>query len=149
MTLTATTTEGENGSSQTSTAPVEIVVDAQADRPRITGTAVGDEDTAINFGSAYTVDLVDQDGSESITQIAVTMPGSETATYSTVGGASVNVVGQTYTIAGPEADIQATLDTFTWTPPAHSDANITVQLQRLPSMPTVPRRHAPVTVLFV
>ncbi len=128
MTLTATTTETENGSSQTSTAPVQIVVDAQADMPSISGTAVGDEDTAINFGSAYTVALVDQDGSESITQIAVTMPGSETATYSTIGGASVNVVGQTYTITGPEADIQATLDTFTWTPPAHSDANITVQV---------------------
>ncbi|MEO0636512.1 MAG: type I secretion C-terminal target domain-containing protein [Pseudomonadota bacterium] len=126
MTLEATTTEQNGGDNQVSTAAVTVVVDAEADRPTVNGTAVGNEDTTITFGNQFNVNLVDNDGSETLTQLVVTMPGTETATYTAQGGASVVVSGQDYTITGTQTDIQATLDTFAWTPPTHSDDNIIV-----------------------
>ncbi|EFL87465.1 type I secretion C-terminal target domain-containing protein, partial [Ahrensia sp. R2A130] len=127
--LEATTTElGNPASSQVSTAPIEIVVDAQADRPNITGNSNGLEDTAINFGASYNVSLFDTDGSESLTSITIELQGGQTATFVETSGATVAVSGTTYTITGPEAGLQDTLDTFSLTPPAQSDVDIPVRI---------------------
>jgi hypothetical protein len=125
MNLTSIATEGENNDAATNTLPFSIVVDAQADAPVITASAIGDEDTAINYGSQVAVSLFDSDGSESITSIVIDMSASAIVpVFATIGAANVAVAGDVYTITGPQADIQATLDTFTLTPPAQSDVDI-------------------------
>jgi len=128
--LQATTTEQNGGDSQSSTAPVRITVDAQADRPLINGIATGNEDTTIVFGDDFNVSLVDTDGSETLTEISLTMPVGEVATFAAQGTAEISVVpspsGIRYVITGPQADIQSTLDTFAWTPPPQSDEDIIV-----------------------
>ncbi|MEL6968003.1 MAG: type I secretion C-terminal target domain-containing protein [Pseudomonadota bacterium] len=129
LTLEATTTEqGNPGSFQVSTAPIQIVVDAEADPAAIGGIAVGLEDTAINFGADFTVALVDQDGSETLTSITLEIPAGQTVTFAETAGATVAQVGNTFTITGPEAGLQATLDTFTLDPPqpTHTDDDVSV-----------------------
>ncbi|MEO0328720.1 MAG: type I secretion C-terminal target domain-containing protein [Pseudomonadota bacterium] len=127
MTLTSIATENENGSQAVATAPVSIVVDSQADDATISGVGNGNEDTSINFGSQLNVELSDTDGSETLTSITITMTNGEIPTYSDMSGGSVtNLGGGQYLITGSQVGIQATLDTFTVTPPLHSDADIPI-----------------------
>ncbi len=127
MTITAFATESENGSVATNTAPITITIDAQADQPLISGSTTGLEDTTINFGQNVSVSLYDTDGSETLTSITVTMPGGLVPGYAVSGGATVtDLGGGAYRITGPVADMQATLDSFTVTPAAQSDANLTI-----------------------
>lgn len=129
MTITAYATEGENGSVATNTASITITVDAQADQPLISGTTTGLEDTTINFGQNVAVSLYDTDGSESLTSITVTMPGGLVPGYVVSGGATVtDLGGGVYSISGPAVGMQATLDSFTVTPPAQSDANLSITI---------------------
>jgi hypothetical protein len=137
--ITATTSARELENSNTAVSAPQvftITVDAQADQPTIAATgATGDEDSAIAFGAtlaspASGIALVDQDGSERITEITVGgFPVGVTPTYSLVGTGSVMLAGGIYTITGAnEADIRATLATFAMTPPLHSDANIALNV---------------------
>ncbi|MFO0996629.1 MAG: Ig-like domain-containing protein [Alphaproteobacteria bacterium] len=65
LTVTATTTEAD-GSTASTSATINVVVDAVADAPILTiaGPASGDEDTAIPL--VFNVDKVDTDGSETL-----------------------------------------------------------------------------------
>ncbi len=142
--ITATTTAVEQEATNTGNNTAvsdpkvfKIKVDGQADPAAIGGSgAIGNEDSAIAFGSTLAADtasgirLVDRDGSERITEITLRdFPVGVTPTYSLVGTGAVSVSSGVYTITGAsEADIRATLATFSLTPPANSDGNITIKV---------------------
>lgn len=129
MTLASVATESSNSATAQTTRSFSVVVDSQADAPAISGTTSGNEDTAIAFGINAIVGLSDLDGSEVLTSIFVeNIPAGATIAYTATGGATVVFAGGRYTITGTVAAMQATLDTFTLRPSAHSDANLAVNV---------------------
>lgn len=114
------------------TISVPVVVHPVIDMPTVGGSSTVDEDTSVNFGANITISANDaSDGSEAITAIVLgAIPSSATVGYTVAGGASVAVATaagvSTYTITGSEADIRATLASFTLQPALHTDADIAV-----------------------
>ncbi|MDZ7824636.1 MAG: hypothetical protein U5K75_11815 [Ahrensia sp.] len=109
-----------------------VIVNAVADAPSVANTSsTVDEDTATVVGDAISYGLVDTDGSEVIPAVTVTgIPVGATygVTPSGTGTAVVTPLmgGGGFTITGTEADIRATLDSFTFTPAANDDSNVTL-----------------------
>ncbi len=129
LTLVSIARETENNVTAQTSAPFTIIVDDQADAPSISGSSVGNEDTAINFGVDALVALVDTDGSEQLTSIYLeNIPAGTSIAYTAVGSASVVFAAGRYTITGSTAEMQATLDTFTITPAVNDDTNLTVRI---------------------
>ncbi len=110
--------------------PFDIVVDAQADTPSVVGgSSATDEDTGVTFGPQITYAPTDTDGSEAVSEVAITgVPTGANVTYTAAAGATVTAIAGGFAITGSEAAIRATLDTFAITPPDDSgdDFNLTV-----------------------
>ncbi|MEO0637346.1 MAG: Ig-like domain-containing protein, partial [Pseudomonadota bacterium] len=117
----AVTSRDANGDTATTSSTHDLVVEARADEATITGSGSGNEDTTIAAG--VTATLIDNDGSETITQAVVTAPAGITVSGFGPSGATVNQSGQQWTITGTPAEISAALAAMTATPPANSDAN--------------------------
>ncbi len=67
--------------------------------------------------------------SETVSQVTLSnFPTGSTVAYTAAGGAVVALNAGVYTITGGAADIRATLDSFTVTPAADSDANFTLNV---------------------
>src|SRR5690606_20967180 len=113
-------------------ATVPVTVRPIVDLPTITGSTDIDEDTSKNFGSNIAISSDDTDGSEQITQIVLgNIPSTAVVTYTAEGGATVtpSTAGgiTSYAISGgTEADIRATVASFSLQPPLHTDQNIVV-----------------------
>ena len=117
--ITATTTEAGNGHTATTSTSISVAVEAVADAPTLTAnSAVVDEDgtVAIDVES----NLSDTDGSESLTLTVTGVPtgwsfaGAGWAATGNAGEYSITVAaGQNYS------------DSFTLTPPADSDVDLT------------------------
>ena len=105
-----------------------VTVTAVADQPVLNATTSrGNEDTPIGFGANIAYSLADTDGSEAVTAVVLeNFPAGSAVTYALSGSATVSIVSGVYTIAGPAADIRATLDSFAVRPPVNSDANFSV-----------------------
>jgi large repetitive protein len=127
ITVAVTTTDAD-GSTALTTRVHNIITDALADAPTVTGSATGLEDTT--FAVPVTVNLVDQDGSERLAHVDV----SGVPTGGTLGwniglpGTVTALGGGTTRFSGTTAQIQALLASLTIAPPAHSDVdfNLTV-----------------------
>jgi hypothetical protein len=130
LTLTATARETLNGSVAQTALPFSIVVGDVADPVIIpAASSTGDEDTAIAFGAGITYTLTDTDGSEAVSRVAVGgIPVGSLVTYAVQGAATVQLVGGDYVITGSQADIHSTLDSFSLTPPANSDADFALSV---------------------
>ena len=115
LTLTVSSVEIENFDSATTTASLNVVVNAVADPPVINADSVtGDEDTAISLVGVAS--LTDTDGSESLSVTISGVPsGASLSSGTDIGGGSFVV---------DEAD----LGTLTITPPddSHVDFTLTV-----------------------
>ncbi|MDP7221630.1 MAG: Ig-like domain-containing protein, partial [Alphaproteobacteria bacterium] len=117
--ITATTTEAGNGHTATTSTSISVAVEAVADAPTLTANStVVDEDgtVAIDVES----NLSDTDGSESLTLTVTGVPtgwsfaGAGWAATGNAGEYSITVAaGQNYS------------DSFTLTPPADSDVDLT------------------------
>jgi hypothetical protein len=141
---------------------VPVTVFPVVDAPVFSGSSSVNEDGILNpadqtvigpvaFGAAIGISATDAtDGSERITQIVVSgIPAGAIVTSTNIGGATVTPGSGTYTIAGgSEADIRATLATFTLIPPPHSDADITVGLAVTKVDATPGDGEAPVSATF-
>src|SRR5690606_11276841 len=85
LTVTATSTEGENGDTASTTATVDVVVAPDADAPDMTTSdAAGDEDSAIALDIAAALNELDGSESLSVTisgvpEGAILSAGTETA----------------------------------------------------------------------
>ena len=120
MTLISTATETENNDAAQNSAPIRVVVDAQADAPTVTTTAAsGVEDTAILFGNNLSITLNDTDGSERVNQVTIS---------SLPTGSSLSCGSGPYVITGTEAQIRALLATFAYTPPHNDDSNVSLSV---------------------
>ncbi|MEL6420829.1 MAG: Ig-like domain-containing protein [Pseudomonadota bacterium] len=132
LTLTAIATEGDPDAAvptATNSVNFSVTVTAVADAPTVTGASSGNEDSPIAVGANITIDVVDDDTSESLTQVVIdAIPTGAAITMPTVGAAVVNNTGTTITITGDEDDIRATLAGLELTPPDDSDADITLQI---------------------
>jgi hypothetical protein len=130
MTLEAVSRETATGGTATSTLPITVTIAAEADAPTVPDTASRvNEDQSVLIGPTITYGLSDTDGSEAVTSVAISgVPTGATVSYTVVGGASVNLVAGVYVISGPQADIRATLNTLTLTPPVNDDANIPLSI---------------------
>jgi hypothetical protein len=72
MTLVSIATEGENSDVAQNTAPIRVVVDAQADGVTLAaGNASGNEDQSFLFGDKITWTKIDNDGSESVSRVQI------------------------------------------------------------------------------
>ena len=149
LTIQATATDGSSSSTSTP-APATIPVDAIVDGSEVTqtGAASGDEDTTIDLNLAIAlggdsttgVGDLDQpatqggtdnaDGSESITEVVVTLSTGELGWVlaGPIGAPVQNPAGTwTFDTAGAsEADVQSVVDSLTVTPPTGFDGNIDV-----------------------
>jgi Ca2+-binding RTX toxin-like protein len=113
VSITATTTEGENGDSFALTAQITVSVAAVADIPTLSvAPAIGAEDTAIALDIASA--LTDFDGSESL---SITLSGMPAGAVLSAG---------TQNADGSWTLTQAQLQGLTVTPPANSDADFTL-----------------------
>ncbi len=131
FTLTAISRETETGQTASTALPFTVTVGDVADPPSVPPTATtGDEDTVFAFGANVTYALTDNDGSETISRVVIgAIPAGSTVGYVAAGAASVVVdAGGNYVITGPQADIRATLDSFTLTPPTNRDQNIALSV---------------------
>ncbi len=130
LTLQVTSTEADGGASAMTSLPFTVEVGDAADPPSVPATnSSGDEDNAIAFGANVTYALTDTDGSEVISQVAITnVPVGAVVAYVTAPGATVTAIAGGYTITGSQTAIRTTLDSFSLTPPANSDANIALTI---------------------
>ena len=130
LTLVSIATEGANADTAENSAPFSIVVDAQADTPSVVGgSSATDEDTAVTFGPQINYAPTDTDGSEAVSEVAITgVPTGANVTYTATGGAIITVIATGFAITGSEAAIRDTLNTFAITPPDDSgdDFDLTV-----------------------
>jgi large repetitive protein len=126
LTLEAITRETATGDTATTTVPFTITVDAQADAPVVgVGSTTINEDTLTVIGAGISYGLVDQDGSEGITQVEITgFPGGASITLTAVGGATVTTIAGGYRITGSSADIRSTIDGLAVRAPGNSDVDI-------------------------
>ncbi|EFL87720.1 Ig-like domain-containing protein, partial [Ahrensia sp. R2A130] len=131
LTLTSIATETSNGSSEQISDTFNVTVTAVADAPVVTGGSSSvDEDVTTVFGADISYALVDMDGSEVVSQVAVTgITAGADITFTAAGGATVTAVAGGYTITGPEADIRATLDTFAYDPADDDDTNVQLTVE--------------------
>jgi hypothetical protein len=149
-TLTAFTQDQSNGGTPAAilsdSATFSVVVKPDPDTPNASGasTIYEDQEAGLgnegNFGADISYSLVDTDGSEEITQVVIdvsTLPanwivsfndGSTWTTTNTGGTLPAGVVeaGGVFTITGPRAQIDASVDAFVVAAPANSDANASV-----------------------
>ncbi|EFL89250.1 hypothetical protein, partial [Ahrensia sp. R2A130] len=127
--IAVTTTDGTDTTTVNGTHAVTIT--AVADAPVVTGGSSSvDEDVTTVFGADISYALVDTDGSEVVSQVAVTgIPAGADITFTPAGGATVTAVAGGYTITGPEADIRATLDTFAYDPADDDDTNVQLTVE--------------------
>jgi hypothetical protein len=131
MTLVLTATETENSDTAQNSALIRVVVDAQADAPKVgTSAASGVEDTAILFGDQVSMTLVDADGSERIDRVTISgLPTGASLSWNTGLAGSVSGSGTgPYVISGTEAQIRALLATFAYTPPLNDDSNVSLSI---------------------
>jgi len=120
LSVAATATEGANGSAATTTANLEVTVDAVADAPNLTvNPATGNEDSAIALSIAPA--LVDTDGSETLSLSVSAIPVG--ATLSDRVNSFTATVGNT-AIAITDWD----LATLTIQPPLNSDVDFTLSV---------------------
>ncbi|MEL6968515.1 MAG: hypothetical protein AAGM04_14165, partial [Pseudomonadota bacterium] len=127
MVLQSTATEAE-GDVATNTAPVVVVVNGVADAPTLTpGASSTDEDQPAAVGAAISYAVNDPDGSEVVTSVSITdIPAGATPFFAPVGTAVLTPVPGGFEITGDEADIAATLASFTVTPPPESGDDFTL-----------------------
>ncbi|MEO0479818.1 MAG: Ig-like domain-containing protein [Planctomycetota bacterium] len=123
LTVRARATEAENGDFEETTATITVTVTPVTDALTITASSqIGAEDAAIDV--PISVDLIDQDGSESITSILISdIPD---------GAVLSDGTGNTFTASsgnGFEVDVLGwDLDELTVTPPADDDADFTLHI---------------------
>jgi hypothetical protein len=127
LTVAVTVTDAD-GSFSTATATHVVDVVPVADAPTVpAGSTSVDEDAETNFGTGVTYALVDGDGSEVVSAVTLTgFPAGSTVNWLSAPGATVTAVPGGFEITGSEAAIRATLDSFTYTPPADTDANVSL-----------------------
>jgi len=131
MTLVSTSTEAENGSNASNSAPIVVVVDAQVDGAvPAAATASGNEDQPISFGAGITWTHRDTDGSEAVTQVEIaSVPAGWTVTYTPTGASAiVTPTAGGYIVTGNEADIRATLNTFAIQAPLNRDEDTSLDI---------------------
>lgn len=121
-----------NGSTQTASAPIQVVVTPVADAVDIAVSAVAtDEDTAVRFGDDITITLNDP-LTEVLTRVVVSgFPVGALLTYTDVDGTPrsfTTAAGSTSVTlqGGTEAQIRTALATLTVMPPLHSDQNLSL-----------------------
>lgn len=140
LSVTVTTIESAAGVGQntlpeaSTTFAVPITVTAVVDGVTQSGSSVFVEDVAHTLGTDIAYARIDNDGSESVTAVAVSgfQPGS-TVSYTDVAGNPQTVLvgagGLTVTFTGgTEAQIRTALDTLVVTAPPNSDANFTLSV---------------------
>ncbi|MDZ7824630.1 MAG: hypothetical protein U5K75_11785 [Ahrensia sp.] len=131
----AVTATDSNGDTATTSSAHTLNVAAIADAPVGSGTGTGNEDRAIAV--PVSVGVSDTDGSETITQVMIEAPAGVVLGGFGPSGASVNQAGQTWTLTGTQAQIEAALAAMTATPPLHSDVDfdLTVTITASETMP--------------
>ena len=107
-----------------------VTVTAVANAPTLaTPTVIGNEDVSIIFGNAISYGLVDTDGSEVVSTVALSgAPVGATVTYAVAPGASVNLVSGVWTITGSQSAIRTTLDSFAVRAAPQADANFSLMV---------------------
>jgi hypothetical protein len=132
MNLEAIARETSNGDlSPVASLPFTVTIVDIPDQPNVvTGTTTGLEDTTITFGTGITYSKDDLDGSETISEVVISGVAAGWAiTYAATGGGTVDTsTAGVWRIAGTEAGIRATLDTFRIRPPDDTDEDTTVQV---------------------
>lgn len=104
---------------------VSLTITPVADAPDlIVMNAVGDEDTAIPL--SVQADLVDRDGSETLSVRVTGAPSGATVEGDDSGGGTISALADGIEITGTVAEVQAILATLSVTPPLHSDADFTL-----------------------
>jgi hypothetical protein len=159
MTLTAIARETANGVTASNAALFRVVTTPAADAPTLSGATQGNEDAAINFGRDIGIALVDADGSEYVSRVTLSaLPAGLVVTY--VPNANVTVTGSgsgpyvlSIASAAQAAALRTVLDSFTVTPSAQSDANLSLNVTAVTTetggtTATTTRAHA-ITVLAV
>jgi large repetitive protein len=133
MTIVATSVE-PNGSTQSATAPIQVVVTPVADVVEIISVnQTTNEDTPVRFGDDITINILDP-LNEHLTQVVVTgFPVGTIVTYDDVLGVprivTITTPTQAITLTGgTETQIRDALATLTLTPPLHTDGNITLTI---------------------
>ncbi|MEQ1576256.1 MAG: calcium-binding protein [Hyphomicrobium sp.] len=143
LTATATTIESNpseagagqgGGNEQSATATVAVTVTAVADGVTQGGSSTIVEDIAKTIGSDIVYTLKDTDGSEAVSQVAISgFTNGSTVVYTDMSGTvqTVNVTAAGLTLTfngGTEAQIRAAVATINITPPLHSDANFNLSV---------------------
>jgi hypothetical protein len=125
LTVGVTTTDS-NGDTATTTSSHALIVAAVADAPTGSGSGGGNEDTAIAV--PVTLGLTDTDGSETITQVAITAPAGVVLGGFGPSGATVAQAGQVWTVTGTPVQIADALLAMTATPPLHSGSDFSLSV---------------------
>ena len=133
MTLEAISTEAAVGGqvavkTAVGTAPISVTVNAVLDTPTLNnGTTIVNEDVIIPLGSDIDLDLVDVDGSQTMSITLTGIPAANTLNYNVgLPGSVSGPVGGVYTISGTAQEAMDLLDSITVTTPLHDDTDFSV-----------------------
>ncbi|MEO1711664.1 MAG: hypothetical protein AAFR70_15525, partial [Pseudomonadota bacterium] len=104
---------------------IPVTVTPVVDTPALGGSSSGNEDGTVAFGGDISIATADAtDGSQAISQVTIgNLPAGLVPSFTSVGTTTVTTVGGIYIISGDEADILATLATFSLdlSDPAYAD----------------------------
>jgi large repetitive protein len=127
LNLSVTTVDADASTASTSTIH-SLIIQAVADAPVISGSATANEDT--DFAVPITVNLVDTDGSETLTSVTVTqIPAGATLNWDTGLPGLVTGNGTSgYTFTGATGEIQALLASLTMRLTEHSDTDFSLRV---------------------